>query len=81
MDVLAEVIWRMNDWPGIMIDMSDLHVWSVLPVCEDQFFGLHCMMQCHCNDNEVCDKLNGKCPRLCAPGYNGTACQSGGELQ
>src|SRR6218665_1789053 len=46
-------------------------------VCDDGFFGVGCESECHCNEAKVCAKDSGACPDLCAPGWNGTDCQTG----
>lgn len=49
--------------------------------CLDGYFGKGCLKQCHCDKDALCDKINGKCPKICAPGWYGRTCQNGKYYQ
>ena len=45
--------------------------------CLDGFFGGECDRPCHCLDDAVCRKDNGRCPTSCDRGWKGDDCQLG----
>ncbi|XP_011268508.1 uncharacterized protein LOC105258736 isoform X1 [Camponotus floridanus] len=41
--------------------------------CPPNTWGLYCMEVCNCNENSICDPINGACQ--CSPGLQGPQCQ------
>ena len=47
--------------------------------CTDGLFGENCKQTCHCENNDVCNKIYGTCPTgVCSPGYEeeDSSCQT-----
>lgn len=62
----------------VMHYMGDDHIykiWTFFPGCSPGFFGVGCGQRCLCQNEGVCDHVNGHC--VCPSGWTGSACERG----
>ena len=58
----------------IRLKSSDLGICHFI-VCRRGFFGQDCQFECTCQNDAICDNVNGKCH--CGLGWTGTNCEKG----
>ena len=50
--------------------INSLNGYFFITECTDGKFGDNCTKTCHCENNDVCDKIHGICLNGCSPGYD-----------
>ena len=48
----------------------------LISACDSIHFGPDCAHECHCQDGDLCNIINGVCPGLCNYEWTGASCQT-----